>query len=108
MSYHKKHRGKLRALALGGAADCGPDQQWDPNATFPGLPPGQCTPKGSPMTPAPEKSAVTSFFEALVAPSPVVRAGTTYVPTASTGISTTTLALAGGAALLLILLAARR
>jgi len=27
---------------LYGAADCGPDQRWDPNAQMPGLPPGQC------------------------------------------------------------------
>jgi hypothetical protein len=38
---------------LGGAESCGTNQQWDPNYKFGDLT-GQCTPKGSPMTPAPK------------------------------------------------------
>lgn len=49
MSYTKL---PARQSGLSGAESCGPNQQWDPNYKFNGIV-GQCTPKGSPMTPAP-------------------------------------------------------
>lgn len=113
MSYLPKNR----ALSgLGGAESCGPDQQWDPNFEFAGVK-GQCTPKGSPMTPGPagpsigEKisGGVADFFKVLAAgkaaqpPTPII----VQAPSRG-GVSTTTLAIAGGAALLLIAILASR
>lgn len=55
---------------LAGAESCGPNQQWDPNYVMPGLPPGQCTPKGSPMTPGPSGGFFDSFLQSMF-PRPV-------------------------------------
>lgn len=52
---------------LGGAESCGPTQQWDPNYVFNGIK-GQCTPKGSPMTPAPKPGFWESFAAGLTSP----------------------------------------
>ena len=69
---------------LGGPESCGPNQQWDPNATFPGLPPGQCTPKGSAMTPAPTPGFFASFTSAMFPPTAKIAPATTpaFVPPA--------------------------
>ncbi len=82
---------------LGGAESCGPNQQWDPNYVYPGLPPGQCTPKGSPMTPAPSPGLASSLFTGLMAafkPPATPTTTTVYVPTpaaASSGMSKNTM-----------------
>lgn len=76
---------------LAGAADCGPNQQWDPNYVVPGLPPGQCTPKGSPMTAAP---GVFEKFMSSIFPKPVASAPTpmmTPMVIQPTGMSQTTM-----------------
>ena len=58
---------------LGGAESCGQNQQWDPNYKFGNIT-GQCTPKGTPMTPTPEPGLFDKFmgtmFPAPVAPAP--------------------------------------
>jgi hypothetical protein len=46
---------------LDGAESCGPDQQWDPNFVFMGVK-GQCTAKGSPMTPTPDAGWFADFM----------------------------------------------
>ncbi len=55
MSYHRKHNASS-LQGLGGASDCGAGQVWDPNLVYNGLPPGQCVPAGSAMTPGPAAS----------------------------------------------------
>jgi len=109
MSYHQKRRGSM--AGLGGAENCGADQQWDPNATLgPGYPVGQCMPKGSPWAKpiAPKETGFfTGLFSALTAPVTAPPPQTTIIQQAP-GISTTTLAIAGGAALLLIAVIASR
>ncbi len=105
MSYFRK-----RSMSgLGDASSCGPDQQWDPNYVMPGLPPGQCTPKGSAMSPAVASSSIWGdLFKALTPAAPAPAPQTVYVQQPSTGVSTTTLVVAGGAALILVALLASR
>jgi hypothetical protein len=105
---------------LGGSANCGADQQWDPNYVVPGttLPPGQCTPKGSAMTPAPSKfdAFMSSLFPA-PAPAPAPTAGMTpaqvqaMIASQKGGMSTTTMIAIGVGAvglLALIMVATRK
>jgi hypothetical protein len=49
---------------LSGAESCGPDQQWDPNYKF-GTLTGQCTPKGSAMTPAPSSGGIGGVLQTI-------------------------------------------
>jgi hypothetical protein len=95
---------------LSGAADCGPNQQWDPNYVMPGLPPGQCTPKGSPMTPAPAPGFFDSFMSAMFPKSATPTASPPFMPPQPSGMSQGTLiALGLGAVgLLAIVLVATR
>jgi hypothetical protein len=74
---------------LDGAESCGPNQQWDPNYVFMGIK-GQCTPKGSPMAPAPEPS----FFENVMSafkPATVAYAPPVAAPVAAPGMSKNTM-----------------
>jgi len=97
---------------LGGAESCGPNQQWDPNYKF-GEFTGQCTPKGSPMTPAPKAGTdwgalakgLTGLFPAAKPPTTPMPGGVpAYYPPPSSGMSTNTMIMIGlGAAGLLAL-----
>lgn len=94
---------------LSGAADCGPNQQWDPNYVMPGLPPGQCTPKGSPMTPAPSSPGFFESFMSAMFPKPTAPAQTQVVPVAQGMSQNTMIALGLGAVgLLAVVLVATR
>lgn len=105
MSYSrtKKVRGRM---GLGGAENCGADQQWDPNLVpFPGQQ-GQCVPKGSAMTAASGPAwweRVLTAVSASAAPqqAPVIVAG-------PSGMSTTTMVAIGAAALLAVVLIAKK
>jgi hypothetical protein len=95
---------------LGGAESCGVNQQWDPNARF-GSIVGQCTPKGSAMTPAPSGflDSLTAGLKVLM-PTPVP-AAPVYAPAApSSGMSQTTMIAIGLGAvgLIAIILATRK
>jgi hypothetical protein len=94
---------------LSGASDCGPNQQWDPNYAFPGLPPGQCTPKGSPMTPAPSSGFFDNFMSAIF-PKPAAPP-TQIVQAAPSGMSQNTMIAIGLGAvglLAIVMLATRK
>lgn len=76
MSYQRKPTvlvARQGYSGLSGPEACGPNQQWDPNFVIAGLPPGQCTPKGSAMTPPPSGggvlSTIGSFLGGLFKPS---------------------------------------
>lgn len=103
----------VRRGGLGDASSCGPNQQWDPNYVFNGIK-GQCTPKGSPMTPA---SSSPSFFESFMSAmfpkpaTPAAAATPQVVIQQAPGMSTNTkIALGVGAVGLvaLILIATRK
>lgn len=129
MSYYKKSRGRL--YGLGGVDSCGNDQVWDPNvisgAGTAYQITGQCMPRGNYTAaqledvnayPGTVKSAgsagssggnfLTDFFKGLTAATPAPTPPIYMQPAASSGISTTTLAIAGGAAVLLIAFIATR
>jgi len=75
---------------MGGAENCGPNQQWDPNFVFNGIK-GQCTPKGSPMTkPSTDWGAIATSLTSAFAPKPAAPAMSMpgYMPAAaSSGMS---------------------
>lgn len=60
-SYQRRPR---HMAGLGGAESCGPDQQWDPNYKF-GTLTGQCTPKGTAMSPAASSGGVGSVLQTI-------------------------------------------
>lgn len=99
---------------LGGAASCGPNQQWDPNYVMPGLPPGQCTPKGTPLTKASGvnwgelATSLTSIFAPK--PPPTYATAPAYIPPASSGMSPNTMIAIGlgAAGLLAIVMLTRK
>lgn len=75
---------------LGGAESCGPTQQWDPNYAMPGLPPGQCVPKGSAMTkPSVGSSIFSSVMSLFSTPTPPAYYPAPPLP-APAGMSTNT------------------
>ncbi len=106
---------------LGGVESCGPQQVWDPNATFNGIK-GQCMPRsnyeasqlvdpnaypGTVKTTAGSSFNWGGLFTAIFKPSTPAPAAPIVVQPAP-GMSTTTkVALASGAALLLVLIATR-
>lgn len=96
---------------LDGAESCGPNQQWDPNYVFQGIK-GQCTPKGSPMTPAPSPGFFESFMSAMFKPPAAsVPVAPQVIVQQAPGMSTNTkIALAAGAVGLvaLVLFATRK
>lgn len=104
MSYSRKPNYRT---GLGGAENCGADQQWDPNASFLGIK-GQCVPRGSAMTQAPADSGPAWWEKALAAISAGPAPAPVYVTAPSSGMSTTTMVAIGGAALLAIFLIARK
>jgi hypothetical protein len=77
---------------LDGAESCGPTQQWDPNYVFQGIK-GQCTPKGSPMTPAPSPGFFESFMSAMFKPpaAPTAMVPAAVAPASSQGMSQNTM-----------------
>ena len=114
MSYIRSNGRK----ALGDASSCSASQDWDPNCTLPGLPPGQCVPRGTvgkaPGCAYPAQSSSSSGFWDFLGKASggvldVLKAkatpGTTNVyQTTGGGMSTTTkVAIAGAGALALVL-----
>lgn len=77
---------RRRMSVLGAVESCGPNRQWDPNYDMSryGLPNGQCTPKGSPMTPA-LKPVMASYYNPYPPRSGYRRAGKRYIINKSTG-----------------------
>lgn len=120
MAYLPRRNRVSRALnGLGDASSCGADQIWDPNAQYPGLPPGQCMPRSSYTAaqiaaldaqnkassgPGIAASIFGALLGGLVTPSPTP--GVIAAP-ASSGISTGTALAIGAGAIALIVIATR-
>lgn len=93
---------------MGGAENCGPNQQWDPNFVYAGIK-GQCTPRGSAMAPAPatDWGAIATSLTSFLTPKPAAAAAPTmtmpaYAGPTSSGMSRGTMIAIGlGAAGLL-------
>jgi hypothetical protein len=75
---------------MGGAENCGPNQQWDPNFVYAGIK-GQCTPRGSAMAPKPgvDWGSIANTLTSALTPKPAAPTGLMpgYPPAASTGMS---------------------
>jgi hypothetical protein len=112
MSYQRKPTvliARQGYSGLSGPETCGPDQQWDPNFVIPGLPPGQCTPKGSTMVAAPSSGIVSTIgsflgglFKSSTPAAPVIIAPQSSTPTWLLPVAI------GGAGLVAIMLLTKR